>query len=182
MVSVERLRQELLQSLNIIESSSSPTVSRNQNSRRRLLNQGRRPTNAGGSSDIKGGCNGVDRVRVSVELDQRAFQQEASAQQRCGNQGEIGARDGSVRIGGAMKDYVIRPHSAKSRASIRRDRPRTPSLSTKGNGSTSREMEVLMRICQDQGTGRLLNPTDFDSRQVTCLLHLFVLRMAVWSS
>lgn len=66
-----------------------------------------------------------------------------------------------------MRGYGIRPRSAISRASIRCNRPRAPSLAARGDGSTSREMEVLMRICEDQGTSCLLNPTDFDSRQVT---------------
>lgn len=175
MISVERLRQELMANLNIVEQSHvdnqgrppSTVVSRNHNIPRRRQLLGRRPTSAGSARHSQVGI-GEDRVRVGMDSHRCAFQQKrnSTAQQRCLSQGKIEACGvgGSAGAGGSIKDYGARPSSAKSRAYLWRNRPGTPNISTENGGVSSREMDVLMRICQDQGKGRSFNPTDFDSR------------------
>lgn len=147
----------------------SAVVSRHHNIPRRRQLHGRRPTSAGSARHSQIGI-GEGRVRGGMDSHRCAFQQKGNptAQQRCSSQGEIEGCGvgGRARLGGTIKDCGARPCSAKSRAYLRRNRPGTPNIPTEHGDACSREMEVLMRICQDQGKGRSFNPTDFDSRYV----------------
>lgn len=151
MALVERLREELMESLGFeVEPSAACSDEREVAAPRRGGKARRRLSQAKVAIQV--------RVPDPQVLRRRQGQQE----HECALYGDS-----------RMIDARARPHSAKLfRASSRhRGRPtsapsaRCPSGGSNNRGcGTSRDMEVLLEICRDQGRADSLNPADFDSR------------------
>ncbi|CAM9358482.1 unnamed protein product [Ectocarpus fasciculatus] len=155
---IERLREELMGSLGFeIESRSRFSGNRGSVGERDRKARRRRSGDA------------IAAVQVGVPYPQ-ALRPRQMQQQRRQQQGRRAADDGSCcTVGGGC----VRPQRAElSRAPSSRRRPASASsvryLANKsnmnhGNSGTNKDMDVLLKICRDQGRANSLNPADFDS-------------------
>ncbi|CAM9380944.1 unnamed protein product, partial [Ectocarpus sp. 8 AP-2014] len=160
---VERLREELMGSLGFqVESQSG--LSENRGSAGERDRKPRRRRSGGGA---------IAAVQVGVPyphaLRPRQIQQQQQQQQQRQQQGRRAADDSSFMVGGGF----LRPQRADlSRVPRSRRRPASASsvryLANKSNmndgySGVNKDMDILLKICRDQGRANSLNPADFDS-------------------
>lgn len=156
---VERLREELMGSLGF-EVESQSCLSGNRGSAGERDRKARRRRSGGGA---------IAAIQVGVPyphaLRPRQIQQQQQQQQQQGRR----AADDSMVAG-----RCLRPQRADlSRVPRSRRRPASASsvryLANKSNmndgySGVNKDMDVLLKICRDQGRANSLNPADFDSR------------------
>lgn len=165
MACVDKLREELMESLGIgveRKRSSPPSVA---NPRRDLIGSARR--------DRTSRCGSSSSSRGMVEYPQNArrLQQQPLTQQQ--EHYETGGRRSSSTHDRRVGEKYARPGGMNLRAtSNNRSSGRggvtgggaRPATASSARSIKRTEIDVLMEICRDQGRGFSLDPADFDSR------------------
>ncbi|CAM9860676.1 unnamed protein product [Ectocarpus sp. 4 AP-2014] len=159
---VERLREQLMGSLGF-EVENQSCLSDNRGS------AGERDRKARRRRSGAGAISAVQQVGVPYPYALRPRQIQQQRQQQQQQQGRRAADDSSCMVGGGC----LRPQRADlPRVPHSRRRPVSASsvryLANKSNmndgySGVNKDMDVLLKICRDQGRANSLNPADFDS-------------------